>query len=225
VLLNVKGFTKEKFLQLKLYAEDGNYTWKFLGFIAGLLLMGISFLNFFSHLLFPAYAVLDVYIFVFGAIACVLEFKDKVFTKSYLVLIRKEAAFLYKPYGRALFYIFVGVLEIAKGGILSLIVGLYVTVVGFIIYQSSLVAIKQLNELKDAKYNEKTIASKFQEFDADNSGTLDTKEVAALCQSLGSVLTLNELESAIALLDTNNDGRIQYSEFFDWWKGKDDFLV
>ena len=35
--------------------------------------------------------------------------------KKWIDLLRKEALFLYKPYGRSGFYIFVGLLVVAKG--------------------------------------------------------------------------------------------------------------
>eukprot|EP01040_Poterioochromonas_malhamensis_P026890 gene26890-33917_t len=53
--------------------------------------------------------------------------------------------------------------------------------------------------------SEAQVTSRFMEFDKDNSGTLETKELASLCKSLGSPLTLNELESAIFILDKNGD--------------------
>lgn len=42
--------------------------------------------------------------------------------------------------------------------------------------------------------------------------------LASLCQSLGSPLDYNTLESAILLLDTNGDNKIQYEEFLAWYK-------
>jgi Ca2+-binding EF-hand superfamily protein len=42
--------------------------------------------------------------------------------------------------------------------------------------------------------------------------------LAELCKSLGSPLSYNVLESAILLLDKNNDGKIQYDEFLAWYK-------
>lgn len=220
-------YSKEKFMQLKKYAEDGNWTWKVAGLIAGIMIILLSLLSVIGHFisLTPFSAVIDVYLFVFGVVACLLEYKEMVFTKKYLDIIRREALFLYRPYGRAAFYFFVGVLVMCTDGILGLVVGAYTMIVGAIIYYSSRQAMAALGSLKDSSFDEQQIAAKFKQFDKNNDGTLDTTELAMLTQSLGSKLSLNELESALFLLDTNSDGKIQYSEFLDWWKGKDDFIV
>ena len=47
--------------------------------------------------------------------------------------------------------------------------------------------------------------------------------LAALCQSLGSPLDYNSLEAAVLLLDKDGNGRIDYVEFANWWKGQDAF--
>ena len=56
----------------------------------------------------PFSALLEVYLFAFGFIAALLEYKELIFTDSWLRIIKREALFLYKPYGRAGFYFFVG---------------------------------------------------------------------------------------------------------------------
>ena len=141
--------------------------------------------NFFG--LSPFKAVLDLYLFLFGLLACVLEFKERVFTLKYLEIIKKEALFLYRPYGRAAFYFFIGLLVISQGGLLGLLVGLYTSAVGVIIFYASRSVITSLNTLKQSQYTEQQIAEKFQLFDKDNSGYLDSSELSSLCTSLGIV--------------------------------------
>lgn len=53
--------------------------------------------------------------------------------------------------------------------------------------------------------------------------TSNTHRLAALCQALGSPLDYNSLEAAVLLLDKDGDGRIDYAEFANWWKGQDMF--
>jgi len=55
-----------------------------------------------------------------------------------------------------------------------------------------------------------------------NVGSLDSSELAALVASLGTTLTLNELEAALLLLDRNDDGKITFEEFLSWYEGKED---
>lgn len=230
--LNLKGnellgYSQQRFDELKKYAEEGNWTWKVAGLLAGLLIIGNSFLSFFSHLasLSPFSAVIDVYLIVFGIIACLLEYKEKTLTKAQLDTLKREALFLYRPYGRAAFYFFIGLLIIATGGLLGFIIGIFVCVIGVIIFHASRQAFNQLNTLKGSLHNEQEVAAKFKEFDKDGSGFLDSVELAALCRSLGTQLTLNELESALFILDKNEDGKISFTEFFEWWKGKDENII
>jgi Ca2+-binding EF-hand superfamily protein len=57
------------------------------------------------------------------------------------------------------------------------------------------------------------------------AGALDPAELSALVASLGTTLTLNQLESAVFVLDKNEDGKITFEEFLGWYKGNDEFLV
>jgi Ca2+-binding EF-hand superfamily protein len=93
--------------------------------------------------------------------------------------------------------------------------------VGAYVYHSSKEAYAALANVRDSSLNEQEIAAKFQSFDRDASGSLDTAELAKLCQSLGSPLSHNELESALFILDKDGSGVIEYSEFLVWWKGKE----
>lgn len=223
----VYAMGQQKLVELRDYADNGNWTWKICGFLAGLLIIANSVLSFVFHLtgLSPFVAIIDIYLMMFGVVACLLEYKEKLFTQKYLNLIKREALFLYRPYGRAAFYAFVGLLIVSTGGFFGLFIGLYTLLVGLLIYHGSRNAVASLNQLKEAKMDEHEIAKKFKEFDSDNSGSLDTKELAALCQSLGSRLSLNDLEAAVFLLDKNDNGKIEYAEFIEWWKGKDDGFV
>ena len=116
-----------KLQQLKLYAEQGQWTWRIAGFLAGLLIVGSSVFSFIAHFfsLSPFSALLDVYLILFGFLACILEYKDLLLTAKVLEVIKREALFLYRPYGRAAFYFFVGLLLIANGGLLGFLVGSY----------------------------------------------------------------------------------------------------
>lgn len=157
-------------MELKKYAEEGQWTWKVAAFIAGLLIMTVSFLSLLSNLfgLSPIRLVLSLYIFAFGAITCILEYKDKLLTTKFIHILRREALFITRPYGRAGYYIFVGLLVSCQGGFLSFFIGLYTLVVGLIIFQSSRQAMSSLRELRTT--DDEEISRKFREFDKDNSG-------------------------------------------------------
>lgn len=210
---------KEKYYEMKKYAEEGNWTWRVAGFTSGILMMFISFFGFFSNLasLSPFNAILDIYIFCFGLISVALEYKEKFFTQSYIDIIKREALFLYKPYGRAAFYFFLGILLLGKGGLFSSIIGIYTAFVGFVVYQGSIAANLALSELKGNQYLLSDIERNFDKYDNNKDGSLDTTELLSLCKSLGSNLSRLELESVVFILDKDGDGKIQKQEFIDWW--------
>jgi COPI associated protein len=91
-------------------------------------------------------------------------------------MIKREARFLTTPWGRAAFYFFVGILMIAKGGILSIIAGIFLMLVGGVIYTSCRNAYAALNELHSQKYTEAILIAKFRAHDLNKDGQLDTKE-------------------------------------------------
>lgn len=218
-------YSHEKVQELQQLVEEGEYSWRVLGLIAGLLLIVTSFFEFLSDFfgLSPFSAVLDLYLLGFGLCMTLLEYKEMIFTDSWLRVIRREALFLYRPYGRAGFYFFVGILEVVKGGLIGFIIGIYTAFIGAIIYRGSRQATRALDELKrQGKFTEADIVRKFHEFDKSGKGQLDVKDLSKLCESLGYSLNRNELESALFILDGNRNGKISLEEFKYWWSNKDD---
>ncbi|XP_065843021.1 calmodulin-like protein 3 [Oscarella lobularis] len=62
----------------------------------------------------------------------------------------------------------------------------------------------------------------FKKYDLDESGFIDTKELKKMVYDLGHKMTQTELVAATQILDKNNDGRISYKEFSDWWNSGSD---
>ena len=57
----------------------------------------------------------------------------------------------------------------------------------------------------------------FRYFDKDGSGVLDKPEFAKLHADLvKNKLTTKTLDQAIADLDTNNDGKVEFNEYIEW---------
>jgi COPI associated protein len=129
----------------------------------------------------PFTAVLDLYILCFGIISVCLEYKDQVMVKRNVDIIRREFHFITTPWGRAAFYFFSGILMVASGGILEIISGLFLMIVGAVIYYSCHNAYAALNKLHDAKYSETMLLEKFKEFDLDKDDHLNTKEFSEVC--------------------------------------------
>lgn len=57
----------------------------------------------------------------------------------------------------------------------------------------------------------------FQKFDADGSGTLDTKEIGAIASAVGKTFTQEELDEMCEELDRDKSGTVDYAEFEAWW--------
>lgn len=57
----------------------------------------------------------------------------------------------------------------------------------------------------------------FRQFDKDGSGTIDRFELADLTAALGAELSDDQLDTAMASLDTSGDGEVSVDEFVTWW--------
>jgi Ca2+-binding EF-hand superfamily protein len=57
----------------------------------------------------------------------------------------------------------------------------------------------------------------FDLFDADGSGGIDSKEFHELLYSTGELLTDEQVEQCLAVLDKDHNGSISFEEFFVWW--------
>ena len=211
------GAATDQLMKMKKIVEDGESTWKYLGFVAGCAIMIVSALGALSALfgLNIISVLMYAYVFSAGAILACLEFKDALIPIKYKEMIRREALFLYRPYGRAGFYMGVGLVMLNMGGLLTFTVGLYTTAVGGYIYYGSTQALKALNEIKGNTPQD--LKGMFNSADKNNDGFLDSSELAKVCADLGTTLNKNELESALFMLDKNGDGKISFDEFQAWW--------
>ena len=64
-----------------------------------------------------------------------------------------------------------------------------------------------------------TARSMFDEFDKDDSGELDGKEVQKLCKKMGVKLSKKGLAAAMAEMDEDGSGEVGFDEFNLWWSG------
>lgn len=64
----------------------------------------------------------------------------------------------------------------------------------------------------------KKIKEKFQEFDEDNSGSIESGEMAKVAISLGMDPENQDFQESLYALDLNGDGEISLPEFITWWK-------
>lgn len=60
----------------------------------------------------------------------------------------------------------------------------------------------------------------FSHYDADDSGFIDRAELGKLLDALGASMTGEELQAGLLALDENNNGKIEFDEFVDWWSDR-----
>ncbi|GMH36730.1 hypothetical protein BSKO_04603 [Bryopsis sp. KO-2023] len=64
------------------------------------------------------------------------------------------------------------------------------------------------------------IALQFCQYDLNDDGVLETRELGNLCAALGQTLTDDEVKAAMEIVDTDKSGVIEFDEFVDWWVNK-----
>jgi len=214
--------TRDQINKIVKYAEEGDWTWKILGMFGGLAMMATGVLNFMAHFFLFDYfgAVLDVYIILFGLLSVILEYKENILPSRWVDNIKVEAKFIYKPYGRAVLYIFFGVLLVSQQQLFYLCTGLYLCGIGALVVYYAGQAQKALDNFKGQKLSSFQLKSAFDKVDKDKNG-LRPKELAQIFSKYpGCTLSENEMESAVGLLDKDNSGRVSYAEFSTWYNAR-----
>ncbi len=145
---------------------------------AGIFMILSGFFGFFFEFveLSPLRAVLNIYILLFGILTVLLEYKSDSRFMAYMSVVKREAHFLFDPYGRGCYYIFCGILLSVKGGILPFLIGLCVVAIGMLLIISTKTGNEKLRDLRNLQLDDQQIAAKFLEFDRDRNGGLDAAE-------------------------------------------------
>jgi len=216
---------------MKTWVGEGPVTFKYLAVLGGGLMSISGIFGVCFSLFRPLHAVVEAYITLFGALIVALEtkhifFKDTVDEEGnvvevhkFKVLIAKEAKFLTVLAGRGYFYLFVGTLLVSQGAwTFQGLLGMYMVAVGCMQTFVGMHAKAKLDKMKGHVKDEAEVRKLFKAADKDRTGSLTPAELGALCKSLGSELDQNELEAAMACLDTDGSGVIKYGEFYTWWK-------
>jgi Ca2+-binding EF-hand superfamily protein len=84
---------------------------------------------------------------------------------------------------------------------------------------------KPMDSLGTANYSEQDAQQMFDELDDDFSGNLDEDEVKELCLRLGRKLTKKGLADAMAAMDSDGNGTVEWEEFNDWWQANVNLFV
>ncbi|EQC37831.1 hypothetical protein SDRG_04855 [Saprolegnia diclina VS20] len=83
-----------------------------------------------------------------------------------------------------------------------------------------------LQALLDKFSSDSTVTTKdkirrlFQQYDTDNTGTLDVSELKRVCAAMGQSLDETDMQAMIRAIDTSGDGLVSLDEFQAWWLSK-----
>ncbi len=118
-------FTKEKALELKTKAQDGDQSLRFLAFIGGIGSVFVGFSELTSRVmrLQLVGAVIDLYIIMLGSVIVILEGKDILLSKRLVQNLNKYALFLKFLWGRGSLYFICGTLQLTQIDLFNLVAG------------------------------------------------------------------------------------------------------
>ena len=65
---------------------------------------------------------------------------------------------------------------------------------------------------------EEVLKNVFNNFDKNGDGSIDMQEIEQVCRELGIDTTKTDFQDTLRTIDINNDNKITFNEFCDWWK-------
>jgi hypothetical protein len=226
----VQKFSTEEIADIKKFVLEGHWSWKVLGFLAGvamtlsgawMLLFDILGLNVFM-------VVVDVYVLAYGVLCVCLEYKEGLLPDNVRQTLQQEFLFVYKPYGRSFLYVLFGLLLFSQGSIVYMLVGPFTFGVGIMVGWFSQQAENEFKKMKQhTRLDDTHLRSLFNKYDEggffNRDGKLNSKEFAKLYQELlelGGPPNYNELEIALLECDTEHNGFIDFPELKKWYNKK-----
>jgi len=206
---------------LQSLTHRGPMTFRVMAFLGGVAMVLQCFMGSFGKLLSfsPLSALIEVYCGAFGVVVVILEGQDLAFLTKFRAMLNEHAKFLTFTWGRGCFYFFAGSLMFSQMNLFDMAIGGWMCFTGFTSIVVGQHTANKLTDLKRTLGSESVVKSKFKKMDKDNSGSLNSAELASLCSDLGSPLDHNELVAAISTMDVDGSGTISYEEFYGWWAG------
>jgi Ca2+-binding EF-hand superfamily protein len=203
------------------FATKGHSALRVMNLVAGLALAFGAGFSIVPDVVMPAHFVLDVYLLIFGVIIAITEARISMFTRSFSQKIKSGLGFLNSVYGRGFFYVGVGALALSHfWNPLFKCAGFALFVLGFVNVIVGRGANKALDEVNSKVTSEEAALKLFELYDVDNNNKLSKEELGQLVQSLSSPLSPAQLEAAVRVMDSNQDGTVDQQEFMAWWAGK-----
>jgi len=217
-------YTKEKALELKTQAQEGDRSLRFLALIGGFGSMVVGLFELTSRILSLQLldAIIHLYIIMLGSVVVILEGRDFFLSKRLVQNLNKYALFLKFLWGRGSLYFICGTLQLSQIDLFNLVAGGYMCAVGILYIIVGNTTAKKLKAIRKSLYSEGTLQSKFQVANVEGNG-LNVKQFRSLCEDLGLDLTGREAEAAFGCIqktgDDDTNDKLSYEEFKGWWDG------
>ncbi len=77
---------------------------------------------------------------------------------------------------------------------------------------------EEIDEEEHEQFRRREVKKLFDLVDKDGSGYIDRRELETLMKSMRSNLTQNEVTEGFARVDVDLSGRIEFNEFYKWYK-------
>mmetsp|Transcript_16930 Transcript_16930/g.38081 ORF Transcript_16930/g.38081 Transcript_16930/m.38081 type:complete len:259 (-) Transcript_16930:537-1313(-) len=218
------SYVKKTARRIQDLATRGPLSFRVLAYLGGLAMAVTSAFDMISQFtsFHPVNTLVAFYTLLLGIVIVLLEGKQ-FSCPTYLVRgIHYYAKFLEYIWGRGCLYFFAGTLQIVRPGLVNTAVGGFLCFVGVTAFVAGRNTASKLNRIRRCLGNEAAVQSEFIAMDRDGDGHLSPEEFNDLAINLGLDLDHNELSVAIALIDTDGNGKISFSEFYAWWESWDD---
>mmetsp|Transcript_22179 Transcript_22179/g.32740 ORF Transcript_22179/g.32740 Transcript_22179/m.32740 type:complete len:264 (+) Transcript_22179:98-889(+) len=202
--------------------KEGRFTLHVFAFLGGIALVISSIIDTVESFINndAAEVMISFYTLCLGCLIIVVDGSRKIsFPKAWMYKIKFYFRIVDYAWGRGCLYCLAGSLQFTIQNVVNSCVGAYMVLIGALAILSSFGAGLKLAELHAEIDNMRDLKSCFSRFDIDSNGSLNSKEFALLMYDLSVDCTYYELEGCFNAIDKNDDERISYDEFKEWWTG------
>lgn len=215
--------TKNEISQARLLAEQGPTFMKILAFLGGAGMVFTSIVDFFQQMkgldtMAPNFALISTYTWIFGFFIMGLEGSALMLhIPSLHRMVSNYMKILRFVWGRGLFMMFAGSLELSLSTKANVICGASIMSLGFLMLITGIIFKVLLNRKLRGLPKEGEIKTQFDFFDTDQDGFLDKEQFRDLIIHM-DVQDFEDIDhdSEFHMTDTDNDGLISFTEFKGW---------
>lgn len=210
---------RDQITQLIKQAESSDWTWKILGMLGGVAMICAGSMTFTQEIQkFNGFAgIFDLYIIFFGVLTMGLEFKDEILSQSWRNTLKVDAKFMYKPFGRAVLYVFFGVLLLSQQPVMYICTGLYLVGVGALVIYAAQLNQQEIEAFKAKKKSYAELKEHYEKADKNKEGLTVNELAKVVCGFEGNSMSQSEMTSALMILDKKNTGKVTFEDFARWY--------